>query len=111
MISTNITDILKSFSEEEIKKFKTYIASPYFNKNKNVNAFFDQIIKHYPDFNSDKLSKTIVYEKIYGKEKYNDGLIRILSFNLNNLLNIFRHENTNFNSNRFSINFVCICLR
>lgn len=89
MISTNITDILKTFSEDEIKKFRTYISSPYFNKNKNVNAFFDQIIKHYPDFRSDKLSKTIVYKKIFGKEKYNDGHIRTLSFNLNNLLKNF----------------------
>lgn len=89
MISINITDILKTFTEDEIKKFRSYIASPYFNKNKNVNAFFEQIIKHYPEFKSEKLSKYLIFEKIFGKENYNDGLIRTLSFNLNILLKNF----------------------
>jgi len=97
LISTNITDILKTFSEDEIKKFKSFIASPYYNKNKNVNAFFDQIIKFHPEYNSVKLSKLSVFEKIFGKSKYNDGLIRSLSFNLNNLLKNFLIDQKNAN--------------
>jgi len=89
LTGSNIIDILSSFSKEELKKFRTFISGSYFNKNKNVSSFFDQIIKFHSDFPESKVSKEIVFAKLFPKTVYNDGLMRTLIFNLNNLLKEF----------------------
>ncbi|GEM_PF-2666678 len=89
MKGSNIIDILGSFSREELKKFRTFISGSYFNTNKNLIPFFDYIVKFYPEFPESKVSKKIVFSKLFQGTEYNDGLMRTLIFNLNNLLKEF----------------------
>ncbi len=89
MRGSNIIDILGSFSREELKKFRSFISGSYFNSNKNISPFFDYIIKFHPEFPESKVSKETVFSKLFPGTDYNDGLMRTLIFNLNNLLKEF----------------------
>jgi len=98
MVKTNLIAIIKKFSQKELKDFSEFVRSPYFNKNDRVIKLFEYIRKHYPDFNDEKLEKEIVFRKLFGKEKYNDGFMRTLVFNLSNLAEEFL-KNVNFKRN------------
>ena len=60
MINTLLIDILRTFSAEEIKKFREMISSPYFNKQTPLIKLFDQIKIYYPEFRNEGLRKEIV---------------------------------------------------
>ncbi|MBS1516825.1 MAG: hypothetical protein JSS91_01925 [Bacteroidetes bacterium] len=89
MISSNITEILSSLSSEELKRFRVYVSSAYFNRNENVIKFFEHLIKFYPDFREKKLTKEYIFAKVFGNKEYNDGMMRTVSFKLNTLLKDF----------------------
>ncbi|MBI5403650.1 MAG: hypothetical protein HY959_09615 [Ignavibacteriae bacterium] len=89
MIDHQIIDILKALSEEEIKQFRKFLASPYFNRSRNVNSMFEILVKFYPDFNSDKLSKEFISSKLFGQGKFNDSTIRNLLSDLVNSSELF----------------------
>ena len=78
MLDHQVIDILKSFSNEEIKQFRRFLASPYFNRSDNVTALFELLIKFHPNFISKKLSKEYVSQSIFGTGKYVDSTIRNL---------------------------------
>lgn len=70
MKNTKLINLLNTFSPAEIKKFRDFTASPYFNKNKNVIRLCDEVIKFYPGFVSDKLNEEYLYSRVFGNEKY-----------------------------------------
>lgn len=82
MYSSSLIEIFKTFSTKELKEFEDFVASPYYNKNKNVVLLFNMIKAEYPDFNKNTLSKESIYNKIYHDTKYNDGTVRLLMFYL-----------------------------
>jgi hypothetical protein len=53
----NVIFILRKFSRQEIRKFKKFIYSPYFNEHKIVTSLFNEIVKYYPEFCSRQLTK------------------------------------------------------
>ena len=44
MINSKLIKSLKKLSEKELESFKSFVSSPYFNKNKDLVVFFDLII-------------------------------------------------------------------
>lgn len=79
MKNSNFIKLLKTLSPSELRQFKDYFHSPFFNKNKKVIKLGDYIFQHAPDFESEGLQKIAAFEWIYGNEKYD-------RFKLNNLL-------------------------
>lgn len=94
-------DILKKLTSSEIKEFREYIYSPFFNKNKNVQKLFDYIVKQYPLFPPEKMKKEAVYKKLFNKGKFNDGFMRTLIFIITNLAEEYLAY-TNFNKDKFN---------
>lgn len=85
MQNSSLLKILKSFSADEMKEFRNFIISPFFNKNKNTVKLFDYIKKHHPEFKSEKLSKDYIHKKLFGEENYGENFLRTAAFNLNKL--------------------------
>jgi len=89
MINTILTDILKTFSRDDLKNFEDFIVSPYFNKKNTVIKLWDNIKKFYPDFENENLNRKIVWEKLYPGKDFNYGVMKNLIYDLNQLVERF----------------------
>lgn len=89
MKGSNVIEILKTFSKEEMKEFRDFVRSPYHNKRKAVEQLFELIQKHYPEFDSLNLSKEKIFQKLFPGKKYNDSTLRVLSHYLSELAENF----------------------
>ena len=78
MLKSKTLDILGALSPDEVKEFRIFLTSPYYNTNKTVLKFFDILIKFYPDFNQSSLTKENIYAKLHPGSKYKDEVIRNL---------------------------------
>ncbi|MCC6864611.1 MAG: hypothetical protein IT280_00470 [Ignavibacteria bacterium] len=77
MHNSKLIKILQHFSDEEIKEFRKFIDSSFFNKEGSyIVRVFDEIKKYYPVFDSDALMKEKLYKKIYKDKTYNDAIMR-----------------------------------
>jgi hypothetical protein len=85
MYKSHIVEILKSFSKEELREFRNFVRSPFFNTSQSAVKLFEQLRLFYPEFNDTRLGKKIVYKDIFGKAEYNDGLLRVIISNLTKL--------------------------
>lgn len=54
MEKNNLFVLLKSLTKEEVKDFKKFIASTYFNRGRDLSKYYQVLIKYYPDFNVTK---------------------------------------------------------
>jgi hypothetical protein len=71
-------DILKSLSEEELKQFKDFLGSPFFNTNRTLLKLFDVLKKYYPGFPPDKITKEKVFKKLYPGKSFNEQVMKNL---------------------------------
>lgn len=76
MVEHQVVDILKTFSTEEVKQFRRFLASPYFIRSETVNSLFELLIKFHPNFISKKLTKEFIGENLFSSEKYSDSSVR-----------------------------------
>ncbi len=70
MQNTKLIQLLKTLTQAEFKKFKDFVNSPFYNKNKNVIALFDYLKKNYPDFSGNNVKDEDVFRKLFPDEKY-----------------------------------------
>lgn len=76
MQDSQLIDIIKTFSRDEMGELRLFVRSPYFNRtnlSEKVIALFDLIEKDYPDYSSSKLNKENVYSTIFPGEKVIEG--------------------------------------
>ena len=78
MFEHNIFNLLKEFSDIEIKKLESFLKSPYYNKNNKVLLLFNEIRKYHPHFKSKNLAKEKLSKKVNPDLKYNDSTLRNL---------------------------------
>jgi len=80
MIKSALIETIKTFSKQDIKEFGLFIQSPFFNTNQSVIKLYEQIKKLYPVFEEKHLDKNLLFEKAFGKIKYNDSFMRMTVF-------------------------------
>ncbi len=85
MTESTLVLLLKRFDKQQLKDFNNFVKSPFFNTNKALIKLYEYIRKQYPEFSPEKLDKQYVYRKIFGKTQFNDGFLRVLMSNLQNL--------------------------
>jgi hypothetical protein len=78
MLNSQLIEILKTFSRDEISEFGDMVCSPYFNKKSAVTKFWKEINKYAPDFNSANLSREKIYSKVFPGKEYNYGTMKNL---------------------------------
>ena len=76
--NNHIFQLLQTFSDEEIKKFNSFLNSPYFNRNKKVILLFNEIMNYFPLFNHKNLLKGKLFKTIYGVEEKGKSNLRLL---------------------------------
>lgn len=78
MTESKLIFLLKTFKKVEWRRFKEFLASPYFNKRKDLITFFEYIATTVPDLSEKKLSKAVVFKKLYPSQAYDDKQMRYL---------------------------------
>ena len=77
--------ILRTLNPAELKDFEKFIVSPYFNKGRNLQPYFRELKKFYPEFDSPKLTKEYIYSRLSKGAKF-DGRANSLMNKLNSEL-------------------------
>lgn len=75
MYNSTLIEILKTFSNQEMKEFTIFIQSPYFNTNQSVIKLYEEIRKYHPDFEQKNLNKKLLFEKAFGKIRYGESFM------------------------------------
>lgn len=88
MLLKKLIEILKTFDKAEMKKFRRFISSDYFNTNESVSKLFKLIAVFYPvfDIHDPKMSPEAMFKKIYGVRRYDEKTYRYLLSSLYSLL-------------------------
>lgn len=80
MQNSKLLSILKAFSAGEIREFRKFIDSPFFNKEGSyLLRFYDELRKSYPEFSGEELAKERLFRKLYKDKEYNDATMRKLT--------------------------------
>src|ERR1700679_2451451 len=82
MHQTKVIQLLRSFDKDEAKQFESFLESPFFNTSKKLLVFYKILIQYHPEFESPKLSKEKIYQKMHGNQPYSDPTMRELISNL-----------------------------
>jgi hypothetical protein len=99
-------DILKTFSNGEIKEFEVFINSPFHNKNSKVISFFKLLKPYHPTYDSKKLNKEDLFKKLSGETGFKESYIRNLFSDLNILLENYLRQINFRNSHNYHINLI-----
>jgi len=78
LYSLKITEILKTFSVQELKEFEKFVSSPFFSRGRNVVPVYKAVKKFYPDFNDKKYNKENIFRLAYKNKKFSSALYRRL---------------------------------
>ncbi len=89
MIKSKVLSILKTFSDEELKKFEDFLNSPFHNKNTKVVNLFTVLKRYHPAYENINLNKEQIFRQLYGNVKYVEVNIRNLLSDLNILTEDF----------------------
>ena len=73
MKQSKLISLLKSFSSSELRAFKDFLSSPYFNK-KEINLELYKILKLLAkqDFPEEKIKREVLFCKLFPNEKYDE---------------------------------------
>lgn len=72
-----------------MKKFRDFVMSPYYNKNKNVIRLNEVLNKYYPEFDSKRITDEKIYTAVFGKSEFEYFKIKNISSDLYNLAEEF----------------------
>lgn len=75
MQDSKLVSIIKHFSNKQLRQFDDFVASPYFNKKKEVIQLYRFIQSYAPEFKHNKLSKEQAYAFVLPKKPYNEKMI------------------------------------
>ncbi len=81
MENSKLINILKTFSVGELREFKDFVASPFYNKNQELVLFYAYLKKIAPQFSPKKLKRETAYKAVFPNKKYDyKHLNYIMSF-------------------------------
>ncbi|MEO8666133.1 MAG: hypothetical protein ABI462_11625 [Ignavibacteria bacterium] len=89
MINSRVINILKTFSENEVKEFERFLKSPFHNTKTNVIHLFLIMKDFRPDYSDPQLNKKFLTEQLSGNKIVKDSYLRNLLSVLNSLAEDF----------------------
>lgn len=92
MFKHPIIGLLKTFSYEEKRSLSEFVASPYFVKSKRIKELYREIIKFYPLFSNEDLSKEKLSRILYKGEYKELAIRKLLHELLQIVLNFLVHN-------------------
>lgn len=85
MKNTKLIKLLQTFSPAEIKKFRDFVNSPYFNKNRNIIKLNNELEKYYPEFDPEKVNEEMIFKNVFGSGDFDYFKIKNIISDLYNL--------------------------
>lgn len=89
MLDYSFLEILSSLTRDELKSFRRFLISPYFNRSQKVVKLYDRLIKYYPSFDNTAISKENLHKHISPERPYNEITMRRLLLDLQKLCEKF----------------------
>lgn len=89
ILQSKTTDLIKSFSREEMAEFRKFMNSPYFNESRKVSRLFEVIAPFYPEFESKRLNEKWIYKRVSPGMEFNRLTLKKMFTGLNQLLERF----------------------
>ncbi len=102
-----IIEVFSTFSKEDIKKFRDYLNSPFFNKSDKLIKLYESLIVFYPEFNSKHLNEKRIFKLVNPGLAFNISTLRNLLYDLSNAAHNYLAV-INFSEKKFEVND---CLR
>jgi hypothetical protein len=84
-----VFQLLASLSEDELKRLKKFLNSPYFNTNDTVNQLFSYCAPLYPTFPKKKVEKEKIHQVLFPDLEMDEKRIRKLFSKLSGLIEQF----------------------
>ena len=72
MKNSNLVQLFCLFNLRERNRFRDFVFSPFFNKNKKIQLLCDLMLKHSPNYEDPALEKPDLYRQIFEEENYNE---------------------------------------
>lgn len=89
MINSSVIKILRTFNQDEIKKFRDFIISPYHNKKSGAVKLFDVLKAFAPQFNDTGLDRKEIWKVIFPGQVFNYGKMKNIIYDLTRLAERF----------------------
>ena len=107
MEKTNLTEILRTFSKDELASFSDFVASPYHNKNSNAARLNKVLLKYAPGFPAEKITKEKIWAQLFPGKRYNYGTMKNIIFSLSGLaMDFLEIENHRANTREMDVNLL-----
>lgn len=78
MHNSKLIELLSTFSSSELRAFKDFVGSPFFNKNEELVLFYNYLKKYAPSFPIKKIRRTYVYAALFNGQKYDEKHLNYL---------------------------------
>lgn len=72
MHNNKFIGLLKTFSKKDVRFFRRFLTSNYFNNDENLTILFETIIKYSPKFLEKNLERTNLFKTAFPKKPYNE---------------------------------------
>ena len=82
MTNSKLITLLKTLNTSEWRRLGEFLASPFFNKNKELISLYQYLKKIEPDFSEKKLNKKVVFAKVYSQQPFQARILEDLMYNL-----------------------------
>jgi len=90
---SNLVEMLKTFSKDELKEFDKFVRSPFHNNRNEVTSFWSELKKYHPSFEQKDFTREKLFAKLHPpacgtgrKEKFRDDVISRLSSYLKSVI-------------------------
>ena len=70
MDNSKLINLLRTFSTKELREFKDFVSSPYFNKNQELLLFYNHLRKIAHKFPLKKVLRVGVYAAVLPRQLY-----------------------------------------
>ncbi|MFK8007170.1 MAG: hypothetical protein AB8H03_12385 [Saprospiraceae bacterium] len=77
MQKSKLIQYLSLFSKQELRNFKDFVDSPYFNKHGKTKELLDQILT-IKSWDSPQLQKELIFKKVFSNQPFEEQLLRTL---------------------------------
>lgn len=78
---SKLLKVLKTLSVKEVKRFREFIHSPYYNKNEKLKILGDHLLEDAPGFENSPIDEWTIYRRLYpGKPYHKQKIYNQLSF-------------------------------
>lgn len=89
MKKSKLITFLKTFSKEELQEFEDFVASPFFNKRKDLINFYHYLKRCAPEFCDEHLEKEQVFAQVFPNEPFQEKKLGYLMSYLCTLIEQF----------------------